>query len=123
MTATDIKGLTDAVTLYLDLMYDCDLAKFARVFYPSSQLHGYRDGRMTCWPAAHYRQVLADRKSPKSLGVPREDQILLLDFAAPTQALTKVRARIGEIVYVDHLTYHKIDGHWLITSKAYHREA
>lgn len=123
MTADHIGELTAAVTLYLDLMYDCDVTRFDRVFYPSAQLHGFRDGHITCWPAAQYRDVLANRQSPKSLGVPREDQILLLDFASPTQALAKVRVRIDKAVFVDHLSYHRIDGHWLITAKAYHRES
>jgi hypothetical protein len=47
----------------------------------------------------------------------------MLDMALPTQALAKVRVRINDMVFVDYLSYHKIDGRWLITSKAYHRES
>jgi hypothetical protein len=122
-TQTGAQGLTDAVQLYLDLMYDGDVGKFDHVFGATSQLHGFRDGKMTCWPAAQYKEVLAGRQSPKALGAPREEQILLLDFASPTQALAKVRVRINDMVFVDYLSYHKIDGGWLITSKAYHRES
>ena len=78
---------------------------------------------MVCLPAAQYKAVLADRKSPKSLGAQREEQLLLLDTASSTQAMAKVRVRINDIVFIDYLSYHKIDGVWLITSKAYHREA
>jgi len=77
-------------------------------------------GKMTCWPAAHYKGVLAGRSSPQSLGSRREEQVLMLDMASPTQALAKVRVRINDMVFVDYLSYHKIDGRWLITSKAYH---
>src|SRR5215831_19148835 len=122
MPKSATQELTDAVELYLDLMYDCDVGKFDRVFGASSQLHGFRDGKMTCWSAAHYKEVLAGRKSPKALNAPREDEILLLDFASPTQALAKVRVRINDMVFVDYLSYHRIDGRWLITSKADHRE-
>jgi hypothetical protein len=66
--------------------------------------------------------VLAGRKSPKALGAPREEEVLLLDFASPTQALAKVRVRINDMVFVDYLSYHRIGDDWLITSKAYHRE-
>ena len=45
-----------------------------------------------------------------------------MDFASPTQALVKVRVRINKTVYVDHLTYHRVDGEWLISSKGYHVE-
>jgi hypothetical protein len=114
--------LTEAVQRYLDLMYDCDVAKFDRVFARTSQLHGFREGQMTCWPAATYKEVLAGRQSPKSLGAPREEQILLLDFASPDQALVKLRVRINKNVFVDYLSYHRIDGTWLVTAKAYHLE-
>jgi hypothetical protein len=122
MPKTATQELTEAVQLYLDLMYDCDVGKFDRVFGPTSQLHGFREGKMTCWPASQYKEILAGRKSPKALGAPREEQILLLDFASPTQALAKVRVRINDMTFVDYLSYHKMGETWVITSKAYHRE-
>lgn len=122
MPKTATQELTEAVQLYLDLMYDCDVAKFDRVFAPTSQLHGFREGKMTCWPAAQYKEILAGRKSPKALGAPREEQILLLDLASPTQALAKVRVRINDMRFVDYLSYHKIGASWVITAKAYHLE-
>jgi hypothetical protein len=122
MSNTQTQELTEAVQLYLDLMHDGDLSKFEQVFCSTSQLHGFREGKMTCWPAAQYKEILAGRKSPKSLGSRREEQLLLLDVASPTQALAKVRVRINDMVFVDYLSYHKMEGKWLITSKAYHRE-
>ena len=124
MPKTPTQELTEAVQLYLDLMYDCDVGKFDRVFGSTSQLHGFREGKMTCWPAAQYKEVLAGRKSPKA---PRRrrarSRCCLLDFASPTQALAKVRVRINDMLFVDYLSYHKIGEQWIITSKAYHREA
>ena len=122
MSKTQTRELSEAVQLYLDLMYDCEIDKFDRVFSPTSQLHGFREGKLTCWPAGQYKEILAGRTSPKSLGSRREEQVLLLDMASPTQALAKVRVRINDMVFVDYLSYHKIDDGWRITSKAYHRE-
>ena len=51
-----------------------------------------------------------------------DEDILLMDFASATQALVKVRVRINTIVFVDYLTYHQVDGDWLITAKGYHVE-
>jgi hypothetical protein len=118
----DVKGLTAAVQRYFDLMYDADTARFETVFRPTAQLHGFREGQMTLIPAATYKDLLASRPSPKSLGAPREEAILLLDFAAPTQAVAKIRVRINTIIYVDYLTYHRIDGAWLVTAKGFHIE-
>jgi Putative lumazine-binding len=118
----DISGLTDAVQRYFDLMYDSDVSRFDLVFRSSAQLHGFRKGQMTMWPAATFKEIIAGRPSPKSQSAPREEEILLVDFASADQALVKVRVRINAVVFVDHLTYHRIDGDWLITSKAFHVE-
>ena len=123
MNTTDIDDLGAALERYFDLMYDCDVANFDQVFASTAQLHGFREGEMSCWPAADYKDVVAGRTSPKSSGAPRENEIILMDFTSSSQALAKVRVRIGDMYFVDYLSYHKINGTWLVTSKAYHREA
>jgi hypothetical protein len=121
--ATCVASLMTALQKYLDMMYDCDTSRFDDVFYATAQLHGYRDGKMVCWPNKMYRDILDKRQSPKSLNAPREDEILMVDFASNTQALVKVRVRLVEKVFIDHLTWHHIDGRWLITSKGFHIES
>jgi hypothetical protein len=118
--AACVTNLMTAVQKYLDMMYDCDTSRFDDVFYETAQLHGYRDGKMICWPNKVYRDILNKRQSAKSLGAPREDEILMVDFASTTQALVKARIRILDGVFIDHLTWHRIDGKWLITSKGYY---
>jgi hypothetical protein len=118
-----ISSLVDATRRYFDLMYDCDVSRFDQVFAPTVQLHGYRDGQMKVWPAEPYKDILSKRQSPKSVNATREDEILAMDFASTTMAFTKVRVRIVATVFVDYLTWHFIDGKWLITSKGYHVES
>jgi hypothetical protein len=114
--------LLDAVERYFDLMFDNDVSRFERVFAPTAQLHGLRDGQLRLWSAQAYRDALASAASPKSKNAPRQQEILLLDFASPTQALVKVRVRIDPVQYLDYLCYHAIDGAWLITAKSFHVE-
>lgn len=118
----DVTGLTEAVRRYFDLMYDSDVTRFDRVFRASAQLHGFRQGEMTMWPAATFKEIIAGRPSPKSQNAPRQEEILLVDFASTEQALVKVRVRINTVMFIDYLTYHRIEGDWLITSKAFHVE-
>lgn len=119
----DVDSLRQAVRRYFDLMYDSDVSRFDRVFRSTAQLHGIRNGEMRMLTAQTYRDALARSPSPMSQNAPREEEILLMDIASGSQALVKVRVRINAIVYVDYLSYHRIDGDWLVTSKAFHVES
>jgi hypothetical protein len=114
--------LLEAVERYFALMYDNDVSRFDQVFAPSAQLHGLRDGELKLIPAADYRDNLASRPSPQSKKAPRLQEILLVDFASPTQAIVKVRVRIDVQQYLDYLAWHQIDGAWRITAKSFHVE-
>lgn len=116
-------GLLQAVHRYFDLMYDADASGFDRVFRPTAQLHGLRDGKMRMLTAKAYRDILTSIPSPKAVNAPRQQEILLLDFTSPDQALAKVRVRINAVVYVDYLSYHRVDGEWLVSAKAFHVES
>lgn len=116
------KSLIAAVEQYLEMMFDADVGRFERVFAPSAQLHGLRDGNLRMLPAAEYRKLLATNPSPKSKNAPRQQEILLIDFASPSQAIVKVRVRIDTILYVDYLSFHLIGGSWLVTAKSFHIE-
>src|SRR5262245_10024262 len=98
--------LLEAVQRYFDLLYDCDVSRFDSVFRSTAHLHGFRQGKMTMWSAQAYRELLASRQSPKSLGARRQEQVLLVDFASDAQALVKVRVRVNTIVFLDYLTFH-----------------
>ncbi len=118
-----LAGLVEAMQKYFDLMYDCDTSRLGEVFRSTAQLHGVRDGQMVTWPIPIYKDVLDKRQSPKSLGAPRQDEILLMDFVSADMAFVKARVRIAATVFLDYLTWHCIDGKWLITSKSFFIES
>jgi hypothetical protein len=116
------RSLLDAVERYFDLMFDGDVERFEQVFAASAQLHGLRDGNLQLRPAKDYKTALASRPSPKAKKAPRHQEILLLDFASPTQAIVKVRVRIDTLQYLDYLSYHRVNDTWVITAKSFHVE-
>ena len=115
-------ALWEAVARYFDLMFDSDVALFDQVFAESAQLHGLREESLRRLRAEDYKAALAAHPSPKAKNAPRHQEVLLVDFAAPTQAMVKVRVRIDTLQYIDYLSYHRIDGTWLITAKSFHLE-
>jgi len=120
--AATYSSLIAAVEQYFETMFDADINRFDQVFAPSAQLHGFRDGILRILPAAEYRRMLASNPSPKSKNAARQQELLLIDFASPSQALVKVRVRIDTILYVDYLSFHLIRDLWLITAKSFHIE-
>ena len=122
MSDATTRSLLEATERYFDLMFDSDVTRFDRVFVENAQLHGLRDGKLRRLCAADFRGALASNPSPKAKKAPRHQEVLLVDFASPSQAIVKVRVRIDTLQYIDYLAYHCIDGDWLITAKSFHIE-
>ena len=120
--ATSTKSLLEAVDDYFDLMYDYDVSRFGRVFADSARLHGLSGDALKLISAQDFESALASNPSPQSKSAPRHQEILLVDFASSTQATVKVRVRIDTLQYLDYLSYHRVDGAWVITAKSFHIE-
>jgi Putative lumazine-binding len=116
------QALFAAVDAYFETMFDADLERFDRLFAPTATLHGLRDGALRVLPVGDYRNLLASNPSPKAKNAPRQQEILMLDIAAPEQALVKVRVRIEQVLYVDYLCFHCVGGAWRLTAKSFHVE-
>ncbi|SJZ91656.1 Putative lumazine-binding [Enhydrobacter aerosaccus] len=116
----EIQTIATAINGYFDLMYEADDSRFPDVFHEASLIHGLREGKLTAWSASEFRDVMRNRPSPASLKSPRDQEILSIEHTLPDLASAKVRVRIGQIGFLDHLTYHRVDGKWLVTSKAFH---
>lgn len=76
------KSLIAAIEQYFEMMFDNDVGRFDQVFAPTAQLHGLRDGNLRILPAIEYRKLLASNPFPKSKKAPRQQEILLVDFAS-----------------------------------------
>jgi hypothetical protein len=119
---SDASSAQDAIEAYFDLMYSADNQRFPDVFHDLCQIHGIRDGKLTAWSAAEFRELMGSRPSPASIGSPRQQEVLRMEDISPTMVEAKVRVRIGQTCFLDHLVLHEIDGKWLVTSKAFHVE-
>jgi len=115
-----IQTIAAAITGYFDLMYDADDDRFLEVFHDACLIHGMRDGKLTAWSASEFRDVMRNRPSPAAMKSPREQEVLSIEQTARELATAKVRVRIGQTGFIDHLVFHCIDGKWLVTSKAFH---
>lgn len=112
--------VTKALQDYFDTMYDCDLDRFDRIFHPCSSLFTSVEGVMVLRPFVQYRTEMSKRKTPKSVGQPRVDEILALSLLSSEIAFAQVKVRILDKIFVDNLNLLRIGKDWMIVAKIYH---
>jgi hypothetical protein len=122
-TAIHTPELAAAVQCYFDILHECDLDKFDRLFHPACHLFAVVDGVEQVLSLSAYRDVLAKRASPKSTGQPREVSVIASFVLSESIAMVRVRVRLGDKVYQDHLNFVRTEGNWKLVAKLYVLEA
>ncbi len=115
--------LLDAVAIYFDAIYYCDVEKLDRVFHPASSLFDADEGDILADPIASFRADVASRPSPAGRNQTRHDEILSIDWLSGISAVVKLRLQAHENVFVDHLSFVKGPDGWQIVSKVWHLES
>jgi hypothetical protein len=120
MSVETIRAVTEAVSTYFSALYECDLQKFDQAFHPSASLFDWSDGQFTAMPIAEYRAIIAQRLPPQRTGQQREDELITLDLLSHDAAVAKVRLRVHDKVFVDHLSFVRTGGRFQIVAKVWH---
>ena len=116
---TDRAAIETAARLYLDGLYEGDVAKLAQVFHPTSALTFEQDGELQIMPREAWFDLVRSRRSPQAQNLPRHDEILQIDQAGPTTAFVKVKCAIPPRFFTDYLSFLKIDGRWQVAQKVF----
>tara|TARA_A100001015_G_scaffold245690_1_gene281732 strand:+ start:1674 stop:2066 length:393 start_codon:yes stop_codon:yes gene_type:complete len=121
MSETD--RVQEAIELYFDCMYESSEEKVRKVFHPSAKITGFMQGKLLEQSVDQFAAfVVAQEPSPKEKG----DEILLetlsMDITGET-AVARVRDGYIGMVFVDTLSFLKVDGQWVIYNKLFHVES
>jgi 3',5'-cyclic AMP phosphodiesterase CpdA len=106
---------------YFDVMHHQDMSVFDNVFHKNCALYSTQTGELSLRPYDVYRDVVADRESPSSLGNARRDKVLMFDQVSATLALVKVQLEMFGGVMQDYLNIVYLDGQWWIMAKMWER--
>jgi hypothetical protein len=114
--------LRAAVDVYFRALHACDVTLLDSVFHPASTLFDVDEGVVTVDPYPAWREVVANRPSPASVGQEREEEIVAIDWLSETAASVHVRLRVLDSMFVDILSF--VDGPqgWQIVAKVWHLE-
>lgn len=115
--------LDHAVDTYFRGIYDCDVTLLDEVFHPASSLFDVDEGAVTVDPYPAWREVVANRASPASVGHERIEEVLNIDWLSDQAAVVRLRLRAINSIFVDQLSF--VDGPtgWQIVAKVWHLES
>ena len=117
-----INELSDAISVYLDAIYYCDVDKLDKIFHEKSSLFDADEGAIYVDPIASFRADVGSRPSPAGINQERRDEVIAIDWLSSLSAVVKLRLQAHDNVFVDHLSFVKgLDG-WKIVSKTWHLE-
>ena len=115
---TQTQAVAALIDAYFNLAYEPKSRDFNQVFHPSCLVQWLHEGQLQTLSAPDYAALIHGRPSPRSAGAPRDEAILSLENISDCLATATVRVRIGAKLFNDHFVMHKVEGRWLIATKA-----
>ena len=112
-------GIIKLLDDYFEVIHAQDLDVFYQVFHKDCCLYSNSDDQTVLRPYELYRSQVANRQSPKELGNPRKDEILMIDQLSESMAVAKVQLQMFGGIMQDYLNLIKLDGKWWIIAKLY----
>jgi hypothetical protein len=101
---------------YFKGIYEGDLDALRNVLHPGTLLFGDVKGQPYAKTLDVYLDGVKNRLSPKALGAPFKGTIVSIEVINSI-ALAKVHVKMYDFNYDEFLSFHKIDGRWVIVNK------
>ena len=114
-------GIQKLMDDYFDVMHHQDMDLFDKVFHKNCCLYSAQGGELSLRPYEIYREAVANRQSPASLGNPRRDEILDFDQVSDTLAWVKPQLQMFGGIMQDYLNLVYLDGQWWIMAKMWEK--
>jgi len=101
---------------YFKGIYEGDINTLGKIFNPGTLLFGDVKGQPYAKTLDQYLDGVAHRQSPKDSGKPFKGEILNIRVVNSI-AIAEVKVAMYDFVYQEFLSFHRIDGRWLLVNK------
>jgi Putative lumazine-binding len=101
---------------YFKGIYVGDINLLSTIYYPGTLLFGDAGGKPYFKTLAQYLDGVKNRQSPKDSGKPFKGEIISIEIIQSI-AVAKVRVKMYDFNYFELLSFHKLDGKWVIVNK------
>lgn len=115
---TQTQAIVALIDDYFNLAYEPKSRDFNKIFHPSCLVQWVHEGELQVLSSQDYAALIYGRQSPRATGAPRDEAILSMAHISDSLSTATVRVRIGNKLFNDHFVMHKIEGSWLIATKA-----
>jgi len=113
----DVSAITDALeNYYFKGIYEGDERRLGSIFHESALLFGDIKGQPYFKTVDLYLSGVKSRQSPKDSGKPFKGEILKISVVNSI-ATAEINVKMYDFNYRDFLSFHKINGKWLIVNK------
>ena len=113
----DIAAITNAIeNNYFKGIYEGDVRVLGSIFYPGTLVYGDVKGQPYFKTVDLYLDGVKNRQSPKDSGKPFKGEILDMRVVNSI-AVAEINLKMYDFNYRDFLSFHKINGKWLIVNK------
>ncbi|NOW97862.1 nuclear transport factor 2 family protein [Mucilaginibacter sp. SG564] len=101
---------------YFKGIYEGDVNSLSKIYYGGTLLFGDVKGQPYAKILEQYLDGVAHRQSPKDSGKPFKGEIVDIRVINSI-AVAEVKVKMYEFNYHEFLSFHQIDGKWLIVNK------
>ena len=101
---------------YFEGIYQGNVDLLRQIFHPGTLVFGDINGVPYAKTLEQYLDGVANRQSPKDSGKPFKGEIISIKVVNSI-AIAEVKVKMYDFYYHDLLSFHQIDGHWLIVNK------
>jgi Putative lumazine-binding len=101
---------------YFKGIYTGDINLLGTVYYQGTLLFGDAAGKPYFKTLAQYLNGVKNRQSPKDSGKPFKGEIISIEIIQSI-AVAKVSVKMYDFNYFELLSFHKLDGKWVIVNK------
>ena len=102
--------------VYFKGIYTGDVNLLSTVYYSGTLLFGDAGGKPYFKTLAQYLDGVKNRQSPKDSGKPFKGEIISLEIIQSI-AVARVHVKMYDFNYFELLSFHKLDGKWVIVNK------
>ena len=113
----DVAAITNILEdYYFKGIYEGNLDLLNQVYYTGTLLFGDVKGQPYAKTLDDYLDGVKNRQSPKDSGKPFKGEIISVKVVN-TIAIAEVTVKMYDFNYHEYLSFHKLDGRWLIVNK------